>query len=60
MTSSACLVWCRALHLVYLIGFRNRFLVLSKLAWNYLRWDWGPGLVVDSEGRAAPRDGGSS
>ena len=39
-----------ALHLVYLIGFRNRFLVLSKWAWNYLRWDWGPRLVLDPEG----------
>jgi len=49
-----------ALHLVYLIGFRNRFLVLSKWAWNYLRWDWGPRLVLDPDRRAAPRDGGSS
>jgi NADH:ubiquinone reductase (H+-translocating) len=43
-----------ALHLVYLIGFRNRFLVLSKWAWNYLRWDWGPRLVLDPEGGDAP------
>ena len=43
------LVWLAwlGLHLVYLIGFRNRFLVLSKWAWNYIRWDWGPRLVLD-------------
>ena len=39
-----------ALHLVYLIGFRNRFVVLSKWAWNYLRWDWGPRLIFDPDG----------
>ncbi|HEY8216920.1 MAG TPA: FAD-dependent oxidoreductase, partial [Acidimicrobiia bacterium] len=44
----AWLAWL-TLHLVYLIGFRNRFLVLSKWAWNYLRWDWGPRLVLDPE-----------
>ncbi len=39
-----------ALHLVYLIGgFRNRFLVLSKWAWNYFRWDWGPRLILDRD-----------
>ena len=42
----AWLAWL-GLHLVYLIGFRNRFLVLSKWAWNYIRWDWGPRLVLD-------------
>ena len=27
------------LHLVFLIGFRNRAVVLLNWAWNYLRWD---------------------
>jgi NADH:quinone reductase (non-electrogenic) len=49
-----------ALHLVYLIGFRNRFLVLSKWAWNYLRWDWGPRLVLDPERPVAEQGGGST
>jgi NADH dehydrogenase len=44
-----------ALHLVYLIGgFRNRFLVLSKWAWNYFRWDWGPRLILDEPGGDEP------
>jgi NADH dehydrogenase len=39
-----------ALHLVYLIGgFRNRFLVFAKWAWNYFRWDWGPRLILDRD-----------
>lgn len=44
-----------ALHLVYLIGFRNRFVVLSKWAWNYLRWDWGPRLIFEPDGSPPPR-----
>jgi NADH dehydrogenase len=44
-----------ALHLVYLIGFRNRFVVLSKWAWNYLRWDWGPRLIFEPDG-SPPRE----
>ncbi len=34
------------LHLVYLIGFRSRVLVLIKWAWMYLRWDRGNRLIV--------------
>ena len=33
------------LHLVYLIGFRNRASVLVNWAWNYLTWDRGPRLI---------------
>ena len=47
-----------ALHLVYLIGgFRNRFLVFSKWAWNYFRWDWGPRLILDSDDARRPWPG---
>lgn len=40
------------LHLVYLIGFRNRASVLLNWAWNYLTWDRGPRLIF-GERRAA-------
>lgn len=38
------LAWL-ALHLVELIGFRNRLSVLLNWAWNYLTWDRGPRLI---------------
>jgi NADH dehydrogenase len=34
------------LHLVYLIGFRNRVLVLVNWTWMYLRWDRGNRVIV--------------
>jgi NADH dehydrogenase len=34
------------LHLVYLIGFRSRVLVLVNWAWMYLRWDRGNRVIV--------------
>ena len=30
------------LHLVYLIGFRNRLSVMVNWTWNYFTWDRGP------------------
>jgi NADH dehydrogenase len=38
-----------ALHLVMLIGFRNRANVLVNWAWNYLTYDRGARLIVGSE-----------
>jgi NADH dehydrogenase len=38
------LAWL-GLHLVYLIGFRNRLSVLLNWGWNYLTWDRGPRLI---------------
>jgi NADH:ubiquinone reductase (H+-translocating) len=35
-----------ALHLVFLIGFRNRVVVLVNWAWNYLKWDRGNRVIV--------------
>ncbi len=52
------------LHLVYLIGFRNRIIVLVNWAWRYLSWGSGPRVIVgdmleaDSETRS--RSSGSS
>ncbi len=36
-----------ALHLVFLIGFRNRVVVLVNWAWNYFRWDRGNRIIVN-------------
>lgn len=42
------------LHLVTLIGFRNRLSVLVNWFWNYLTWDRGARLVTDPEADAGP------
>ncbi|HXW34988.1 MAG TPA: NAD(P)/FAD-dependent oxidoreductase [Acidimicrobiales bacterium] len=39
------LAWL-GLHLVYLIGFRNRIQVLINWAWRYLDWTSGPRLIM--------------
>jgi NADH:quinone reductase (non-electrogenic) len=39
------LMWL-GLHLVYLIGFRNRLVVLLNWAWRYFDWPSGPRLIV--------------
>jgi NADH:quinone reductase (non-electrogenic) len=39
------LAWL-GLHLVYLIGFRNRLTVLVNWFWRYLDWPSGPRLIV--------------
>jgi NADH dehydrogenase len=44
----AWLAWL-GLHLVYLIGVRNRVSVLINWAWNYLTWDRGPRLILRPE-----------
>jgi NADH:ubiquinone reductase (H+-translocating) len=40
----AWLAWL-ALHLLYLLGMRNRVSVFVNWAWNYLTWDRGPRLI---------------
>jgi NADH dehydrogenase len=54
----AWLAWL-GLHLVFLVGFRNRLSVFLNWAWNYLTWDRGPRLILDPDDRAdllRPRD----
>jgi NADH dehydrogenase len=34
------------LHLVYLIGFRNKLVVLINWSWRYLSWGSGPRVIV--------------
>jgi len=36
------------LHLLYLIGFRNRLSVLLSWACSYLTWDRGPRLILEA------------
>lgn len=43
----AWLAWL-GLHLVYLMGFRNRVSVFVNWAWNYLTWDRGARLILGS------------
>ena len=38
-----------ALHLVMLIGFRNRANVLVNWAWNYLTYDRGSRLIIEPD-----------
>jgi NADH dehydrogenase len=42
----AWLAWL-GLHLVFLVGKRNRASVLLNWAWNYFTWDRGPRLILD-------------
>lgn len=46
----AWLAWL-GLHLVFLVGKRNRASVLLNWAWNYLTWDRGPRLILRPDRR---------
>ena len=46
------LAWL-TLHLFYLVGFRNRFRVLTNWCWRYLDWPSGPRLIV-ADAETAP------
>jgi NADH dehydrogenase len=49
----AWLAWL-GLHLVTLVGFRNRLSVFLNWAWNYLTWDRGPRLIIEPERPDSP------
>ena len=40
------LAWL-GVHLVFLVGFRNRVVVLVNWAWNYFTWDRGSRVILD-------------
>jgi len=40
---------------VYLIGFRNRLVVLVNWAWRYFDFPSGPRLIVAGQDRTKPR-----
>jgi NADH dehydrogenase len=43
-------------HLTFLIGFRNRAVVLVNWAWNYLTWDRASRVIVeDGSGEAGAK-----
>jgi NADH dehydrogenase len=44
----AWLAWL-GLHLIYLLGVRNRISVFLNWAWNYFTWDRGPRLILRPE-----------
>jgi len=50
----AWLAWL-GLHLIFLVGKRNRASVLLNWAWNYLTWDRGPRLILRPETGDADR-----
>ncbi len=44
------LAWL-ALHLVYLVGFRNKIVVFINWSWRYLSWGSGPRIIVSEDTR---------
>jgi NADH dehydrogenase len=48
----AWLAWL-GLHLLYLVGVRNRASVLLNWAWSYLTWDRGPRIILGAEAAGA-------
>jgi NADH dehydrogenase len=56
------LAWL-GLHILYLIGFRNKIIVLINWSWRYLSWGSGPRVIVGDELVArdrATQSGGNS
>jgi NADH dehydrogenase len=53
---SGFLAWCAwlVIHIFFLIGFRNRFLVLFEWAWAYLTYQRGARLITGGLDTAAP------
>jgi NADH:quinone reductase (non-electrogenic) len=52
---AAWLLWL-FVHIFYLIGFRNRFVVISEWAWVYLRNERGARLITGDLGQPLVRD----
>ncbi len=46
------------LHLVYLVGMRNRVSVTLNWAWSYMTWDRGPRLILETPRFRPPRRDG--
>jgi NADH dehydrogenase len=44
------------LHLLYLVGVRNRVSVFLNWAWNYVTWDRGPRLILEPVRQAGSAD----
>ena len=50
------LAWL-GLHILYLIGFRNKVVVLINWSWRYLSWGSGPRVIVGDVLERGPDDG---
>jgi NADH dehydrogenase len=50
----AWLAWC-LLHIFYLIGFRNRFVVMFEWAWSYVSYQRGARLITGNLDEPRPR-----
>ncbi len=51
----AWLIWI-AVHIVYLIGFRNRLIVLIQYAWAYVRFQPGARIILPEENAPLPQE----
>lgn len=45
------------IHLLFLIGFRNRFMVMAEWAWDYITYNHSARLITDSNEESARTDG---
>jgi NADH dehydrogenase len=52
---TAWIAWL-VVHLVWLIGFRNKLIVLLAWAWDYLLYDRSVRLITDDEGNERAAD----
>lgn len=52
LTGTAGWVAWLAVHLVFLVGFRNRVVVFVNWAWNYLTWERATRVILDPESAA--------
>ena len=52
------LAWL-GLHIVYLIGFRNKIVVLINWSWRYLSWGSGPRIIVGDKLELPEREAGT-
>lgn len=43
------------IHILYLVGFKNRLFVLMQWSWSYLSFKKGARLIIDREWRSYPR-----
>jgi len=44
------------IHLLFLIGFRNRFMVLAEWAWDYITYNHSARLITDTTGEEKARE----
>ena len=48
------------IHLLFLIGFRNRFMVMSEWAWDYITYNHSARLITDPVGEESAKSKGTS